>query len=289
MRLQAVVIFTLSATLLVSCVSSGVYKTLQQHSRETDTLYAKSQVDLKDCQNANTSLIRQKTTMQDQFDLTNRQLNLTKDNNTQLLKQLQDLSVISNAQAESISKSMDNIGAKDRYIQAFRAALAHRDSVNMALILNFKGEIGNQSDTDINIKIEKGVARIDIADKLLFDTTGFTVTDKGKSVLGKLSLVLKSQPDLEFMVEGNTDSIPFSQGELLDNWDLSVKRATSIIRILQDQYNILPAQMTATGRGEYQPVGPNDVPEGRAANRHTRIIIVPQLDAFFQLLDRRGA
>lgn len=289
MRLQAVVLSSLSATLLLSCVSSSTYKALQQHSNGTDTLYARSQNNLKDCQDVNASLIRQKNAMQDQLDLTNKQLNLTKDNNTQLLKQLQDLSVISNAQAESISKSMDNIGAKDRYIQEFRAALAHRDSVNLALIMNFKGEIGNQSEQDINIKIDKGIEHIDIADQLLFDSTGFTITDKGKALLGKLALVLTSQPDISFTVEGNTDSIPFSQGELLDNWDLSVKRATSVVRTLQGQYNIPPAQMTAAGHSEYQPVGPNDVPEGRAANRRTRIIILPQLDAFFQLLDRKGA
>jgi chemotaxis protein MotB len=126
---------------------------------------------------------------------------------------------------------------------------------------------------------------IDISDKLLFTSGRYEVTDQAKVVLGKVAMVLKNQPDIEFMVEGHTDNVPFHKGVLLDNWDLSVKRATSVIRILQNQYGIEPAKMAAAGRGEYRPLTTNETDEGRAANRRTRIVILPLLDQFFQLLE----
>ena len=112
------------------------------------------------------------------------------------------------------------------------------------------------------------------------------MTDAAKEVLGKVAKVLSSQPDIEFMVEGHTDNVAFKRGELEDNWDLSAKRATSVIRILQDVYHMPPSHMTAAGRGEYLPLTSNDTKEGKAANRRTRIVILPQLDQFFQLLEK---
>jgi chemotaxis protein MotB len=159
--------------------------------------------------------------------------------------------------------------------------------LNLALVMNLKGVIGNLDDQDINIKIEKGVIYIDISDKMLFNTGSYTVTDKAKTVLGKVATVLQNQPDIEFMVEGHTDSVPYYRGELVDNWDLSVKRATSVVRILQTQYHFPPERMTAAGRGEYISVATNATPEGRQANRRTRIVILPQLDQFFKLLERK--
>jgi chemotaxis protein MotB len=97
--------------------------------------------------------------------------------------------------------------------------------------------------------------------------------------------VLKNQPDIEFMVEGHTDNVPYRSGVLLDNWDLSVKRATSVVRILQNEYALDPSKMAAAGRSEYKPLTDNTTAEGRATNRRTRIVILPQLDQFFQLLE----
>lgn len=209
-------------------------------------------------------------------------------NNDQMLNQLKDLSVISNSQAESIKKSLDNIGQKDAYIKDLQSAIARKDSLNMALVMNLKGAIGNLNDQDINIKVDKGVVYIDISDKLLFNSGKYEVTDRAKEVLGKVARVLINQPDIEFMVEGHTDNVPYKQGVLLDNWDLSVKRATSIVRILQNQYGVPAARMTAAGRGEYVPVASNNTADGRATNRRTRIVILPELDQFFKLLETPG-
>ena len=129
---------------------------------------------------------------------------------------------------------------------------------------------------------------IDISDKLLFKTGKYEVTPQAKVVLGKVATVLKNQPDIEFMVEGHTDNVPYRSGVLLDNWDLSVKRATSVVRILQKEYGLDPAKMAAAGRGEYKPIEDNGSSAGRAANRRTRIVILPMLDQFFKLLEQKA-
>ena len=272
---------------VLSCVSTGKYKAMQQQADKYDTLYTWSMRTLKTCQDANNDLSKQKATLQNEANDMNLQLTATKENNTQLRKQLQTLSTLSSAQAESISKSLDNIGAKDTYIQNLQSAIAHRDSVNLVVLLNLKATIGGFGPEDVSIKLEKGFVYVDLSDKILFnsDSNSYTVSDKAKTVLGRLARVMNDQPDLEFMVEGHTDSVAYPQDILPDNWDLSVKRATSVVRILQNEYHISPLRMTAAGRSEYIPVAPNDTPEGRAANRRTRIIILPQLDQLLKVLE----
>jgi chemotaxis protein MotB len=279
--------------MLFSCVSTKKFKALQAKDQARfDSLsaeYGKLQSALKSCNDGSADVSKQKAALQAQLDDLNKQMSYLKDNNTQTLKQLQDMSVISSAQAESIKKSLDNIGAKDAYITDLQAAMARKDSLNMALVMNLKGAIGNMADSDVNIKVDKGVIFIDISDKLLFHSGSFDVTKPAKAVLAKVAQVLKTQPDIEFMVEGNTDNVELhNKGIMIDNWDLSVKRATSVIRILQKQYGIPPSHMTAAGRSEYVPVATNDTKEGRAANRRTRIVILPQLDQFFNLLEKKS-
>ena len=180
---------------------------------------------------------------------------------------------------------MDNIGAKDSYIQTLQQQMARKDSLNMALVMNLKGAVGDMNDQDINIKVDKGVVYIDISDKLLFKSGKYEVTPQAKTVLGKVAAVLKNQSDIEFMVEGHTDNVAYRSGVLLDNWDLSVKRATSVVRILQKEYGLDPKKMAAAGRGEYYPIAHNSTAENKATNRRTRIVILPQLDQFCKLLE----
>lgn len=276
----------LSAILLFSCVSSKKYKKSQADYAALQTQYTASQGSLTDCNTEKADLNRQKSGLETDIANLNKQMDLLKQNNTQALKQLEDLSVITGSQAESIKKSMENIGAKDNYIQTLQQQMAHKDSLNMALVMNLKGAVGNMNDQDINIKVDKGVVYIDISDKLLFKTAKFDVSPQAMDVLGKVAAVLKAQPDIEFMVEGHTDNVEYKgSGYVLDNWDLSVKRATSVVRILQKKYGLDPAKIAAAGRGEYRPVADNSTVEGRASNRRTRIVILPQLDQFFKLLE----
>jgi len=287
MRIKNMALAGLLPLMLLSCVSSKKFKALQSKYDELSKSDSALRNDLKNCNTKTADLTKQKSDCDDRVAALNKQLAFLKENNTQALKQLEDMSVISTSQAQSIKKSLENIGAKDAYIESLQSALAHKDSLNMALVNNLKGAIGNLNDNDINIKVDKGVVYVDISDKLLFNTGKYDVTPRAQEVLGKVATVLKAQPDIEFMVEGHTDSRPFRKGVLLDNWDLSVKRATSVIRILQNKYGLQPSHMAAAGRGEYLPVASNDDDQGRALNRRTRIVILPQLDQFFKLLEHK--
>jgi chemotaxis protein MotB len=289
-----VFLFMALVVVFTSCVSSKKFKAEQANYAQLETRYNTITKSLNDCNTDKENLSKQingletdKNALAAKVNELNSQIAFLKQNNTQALKQLESMSVISSQQAESIRKSMENIGAKDAYIQTLQQQMAHKDSLNMALVMNLKGAIGNLNDGDINIKVDKGVVYIDISDKLLFKSGSFDVTENAKAVLGKVAQVLKNQPDIEFMVEGHTDSIPFVGKNigLIDNWDLSVKRATSVVRILQKQHGLDPTKIAAAGRGEYKPIEDNSNKTGRAANRRTRIVILPQLDQFFQLLE----
>lgn len=295
MKFQELVLVTSASLLLFSCVSSKKFKAAKADYAKLEAKYTLAESDLAECSTEKATLARQKETLERELALLNSkvtdlngQVDYLKANNNQALKQLENLSVISSQQAESIKKSMDNIGAKDAYIQTLQQQMAKKDSLNMALVINLKGAIGNLEDEDVNIKVDKGVVYIDISDKLLFKSGSYEVTDKAKTVLGKVAQVLKNQPDIEFMVEGHTDNVPYKGTALLDNWDLSVKRATTIVRLLQKDYGLEPSKMAAAGRAEYKPIADNTTKEGRAANRRTRIVILPELDQFFKLLEPKN-
>lgn len=287
MRIKSVALIGLLPIMLFSCVSSKKYKALQSKYDSLSKSYGDVQNDLRNCNSKTADLARSKSDCDAQVAALNKQVAFLKENNTQALKQLEDMSIISSEQAQSIRQSLANIGAKDAYIQTLQQAMAHKDSLNMALVQNLKGAIGNLSDQDINVKVDKDVVYIDISDKLLFASGKYNVTARAQEVLGKVAAVLKAQPNIEFMVEGHTDNKPYRHGDLLDNWDLSVKRATAVIRILQNKYGLEPAKMAAAGRGEYVPVADNGTADGRQLNRRTRIVILPQLDQFFKLLEKK--
>lgn len=286
MKVSYIVTIACSIVLLTSCVSSKKFKKSQDDYAQLLTRYTTLEGSLTDCNNQKSVLEKEKADLNKRVTDLNQEMERIKQNYTQAIMQLENLSVISKQQAESIKQSLQNIGAKDAYIQTLQQQMAYKDSLNMVLVMNLKGAIGNINDEDINIKVDKGVVYIDISDKLLFKSGSYTITDRAKEVLGKVALVLKNQPDIEFMVEGHTDNVPFrGNASLIDNWDLSVKRATTVVRLLQKEYGLDPAKMAAAGRSEYHPVSTNDSQEGKALNRRTRIVILPQLDQFFKLLE----
>jgi chemotaxis protein MotB len=260
----------------------------EESQQNYDALYNTTrslQGSLKNCNEKNDELSQVNTRIQEQANTLNSQVNYLKENNTTMLKQLEGMSVLTSTQAASIRESLENIGVKDIYIQDLQKEMARKDSLNMALVMNLKGAVGNLDDKDINIKVDKGVVFIDISDKLLFTSGKYDIRPQAREVLEKVALVLKNQPHIEFMVEGHTDNIPYKRPPLLDNWDLSVKRATAVVRVLQKTHGLDPAHIIAAGRSEFVPIASNDTPEGKATNRRTRIVILPQLDQFFKLLE----
>ena len=274
-------------SLMISCISSKKYTSLKSD-------YQKSLSSNKACNDLTDQLKKENISLNgvneglsSQNKLLNEQIDYLKKSSNQVLNTLQDMSVLSNKQAESMKESMKTISERNSYIKDLQSAINRKDSLNMVLVTNLKSCLNDVNDQDINIKVEKGVIYIDISDKLLFNSGQYTVTDNANLVLGKIAKVLNAHPNIDMMVEGHTDSIPIHNSIIADNWDLSVKRATSVIRILQNQYKIDPKRMTAAGHGKYDPISSNETQDGRALNRRTRIIILPQLDQFFKLLVKK--
>jgi len=281
------IILSLSA-LLFSCVSTKKYSSLNSE-------YQKTRSSLNACDDLTNKLKNENTTLSGTNDGLNKQNKLLDDqisylkkSSNQVLNTLQDMSVLSGKQAESMKESLKTISEGNSYIKNLQSAIMRKDSLNMVLVTNLKSALTDVNDQDINIKVEKGVIYIDISDKLLFNSGQYAVTENAGRVLGKIAKVLNAHPDIDLMVEGHTDSIPIHNSVLDDNWDLSVKRATSVVRILQNQYKIDPKRMSASGHGKYDPIASNETKEGRALNRRTRIIILPQLDQFFKLLVKKS-
>ena len=278
--------------LLSSCVSSKKFKGLQSDYSVLNNKYNQSQEDLKNCENDllkaksyGANMDQQYAQLQERYKEKQQETEFLQNNTQQMLGRLQDLSVMSDKQAESVRKSLEKLAERDIYIKDLQSAMARKDSLNLALVMNLKGSLGNVADDDLDIQVEKGVIYISISDKLLFQSGSYNLTPRAYDVLGKVATVLNNQPNIEFLVEGHTDNVPIKTSFIKDNWDLSVLRATSVVRALQERFKIDPKRMTAGGRSSYQPIDTNDSVAGRAANRRTRIVVLPQLDQFFQLLE----
>ncbi|MBP6425700.1 MAG: OmpA family protein, partial [Flavobacterium sp.] len=206
--------------------------------------------------------------------------------NQNLMETSKEMAVLSAKGAQNIEKALESIKEKDLKIGRMQDALTRKDSVTLAVVTSLKSAVG-LSDPDIEINVEKGVVFISIADKLLFKSGSYEVTDKAKGVLAKVAKVINDKPDFECMVEGHTDNVPFTgSGILLDNWDLSVKRSTSIVRVLTSQLGVKPSQLIAAGRSSYVPLVENNSAENKARNRRTRIVVLPKIDQFYEMVEK---
>jgi chemotaxis protein MotB len=264
---------------LSSCVSQKKYADLESKQRETQDLLNSATVKLNSC-------LEDKATADAKLRTLEEQNAFLKANNQDLINNMGDLTTLTSKGADNLEKSLESLQEKDLTIRRLQDAVTRRDSVNLSLVQSLKGVLGNLDDEDIQISVEKGVVFISISDKLLFSSGSYNVTSAAKNVLGKVAQVVNNKPDFEFMVEGHTDNVPYRKnGALLDNWDLSVKRATSVVRILQDDYKVDPARMTAAGRSYYIPLVSNDTPANRSKNRRTRIVVLPKLDQFYDMIE----
>ena len=214
------------------------------------------------------------------------QVAFLKANNQDLINNMGNLTTLSQKGAENLEKSLESMKEKDLTIKTMRDAVTRRDSVTLALVTSLKGTFIDINDKDIEVNVEKGVVFISISDKLLFNSGSYVVSDRAKEVLGKVAKVVLDKPEIEFLVEGHTDNKSIQNEVLLDNWDLSVKRATSVVRVLQNDFGVQPERMTAAGRSYYVPVADNDTAENRAKNRRTRIVVLPKLDQFYDLIEQ---
>ncbi|WP_298998955.1 OmpA family protein [Flagellimonas sp. S174] len=266
------------AVLLSSCVSQKKYADLEAKQKETQDLLNSATVKLNDC-------LEEKATASSRLKTLEDQNAFLKANNQELINNMGNLTTLTTKGAENLEKSLESLKEKDLTIRRLQDAVTRRDSVNLSLVQSLKGVLGNLDDEDIEISVEKGVVFVSISDKLLFRSGSYNITSAAKSVLGKVAKVVNNKPDFEFLVEGHTDNVPFSSGVLVDNWDLSAKRATSIVRTLQNEFNVDPKRMTAAGRSYYVPLASNDTAAERAKNRRTRIVVLPKIDQFYNMIE----
>ncbi|MBK8702018.1 MAG: flagellar motor protein MotB [Saprospiraceae bacterium] len=205
------------------------------------------------------------------------------------LEQVGTLAVMSQSANENMRATLAQLEKKDKYINLLQQARTKADSINLALAVNLKGSLKEGlDDKDIEIKVDKTVVFINLSDKMLYEPGSANLTPKATEVLGKIAKIIEGRKDLEIMVEGYTDNKPIHNSCIKDNWDLSVKRATSVVRVLQDTYKVDPNKLIAAGRGEYNALSDNNTAEGRSANRRTRIIILPKLDQFYDLMNPKN-
>jgi chemotaxis protein MotB len=262
---------TVVALSLTSCVSKKKFAELEAKNKETQDLLNSTTVKLNTC-----------LTEKDAFA---NQVDFLKKNNQDLISNVGNLTTLTSKGADNLEKSLESLKEKDLKINRLQDALTKKDSITLALVTSLKREIG-LDDPDININVEKGVVFISIADNLLFKSGSYEVSDGAKNVLAKVAKVVNSKPDFECMVEGHTDSVPYKGSTLKDNWDLSVKRSTSIVRVLQNDLAVNPKQLIAAGRSSYIPLVENDSPSNRAKNRRTRIVILPKIDQFYDMIEK---
>ena len=221
------------------------------------------------------------------FALTEQVKYLQEDKKT-ALKQVENLTVLTQSSSDNIKNVISQLSEKDKYINGIRKAMTQKDSLNLAIKYHLtKNLTDGIQDKDIEVNVEKTVVFISISDKLLFKSGSYNVTDGAYTVLEKIAKVINDQPKMEVMIEGHTDSTPIKRDIIQDNWDLSALRATSITRILQYKYGVKPERLIAAGRSQYIPLAPNDTAENKAKNRRTKIIIMPKLNQFFELLEQK--
>lgn len=258
--------------LSTSCGTKKKIAELEQKNKECQDLLNSTTVKLNMCLSEKESL--------------SSQIDFLKKNNADLINNVGNMTTLTHQGAQNIEKALETIKEKDLKISRMQDALTKKDSVTLALVTSLKSSVGI-SDPDIEVNVEKGVVFISIADKLLFKSGSYLVSDRAKEVLGKVAKVINSKPTFECMVEGHTDNVPFTgNAVLLDNWDLSVKRSTAIVRVLTKELNVNPAQLIAAGRSEFIPLVTNNTADNRAKNRRTRIVVMPKIDEFYEMIEK---
>ena len=274
------------------CLLTGALLTSCASGKELEALKAKHEKTKEELLAVKTNLTKclvEKDKYADQAKSLEERVTELKEDKKNALQQVGDLTVLTKGASDNMKESLAQLGKKDKYINKLRAAASKKDSLNLLVAFHLKKELqAGIDDQDIEVNVEKTVVFISISDKLLFKSGSYTITDKASKVLEKVATVVNGQPEMDVMIEGHTDDTPMkANAAIKDNWDLSVKRSTAIVRELQSKYNVAADRLIAAGRGSFAPLVKNDTPENRAKNRRTKIIILPKLGQFFDLLDQK--
>ncbi|QTD38047.1 OmpA family protein [Polaribacter batillariae] len=278
-----VAVFALLAT---SCVSKKKYAALESRYINTKGNLQKTTLE-KEALEAKFAKIEQR------IDRFNKKINSLQSDNVSLknendikLDMVGKTAVISNKTRERMKETLAKVDPAK-----LAEAKTLKDSLNLAVSYNLMNSVGLsdiKNSEDIDIDIDQTVVMISVSDKLLFNTASYRVKKSAYKLITQLADIIQSEPSMDVMIEGHTDSRTINNAVVEDNWDLSVKRATSIVRLLQNKFHIDGSRLIASGRGDTMPLVPNTSSENRAKNRRTRIVILPNLDKFFALLAEDG-
>ncbi len=290
-------LLVVAALFMTSCISKKKYASMQDQMRtELDAANAdlgKAGVQLNEYMNKLAQCEQSRKVAESNLRLREEQLGDLKDQlgdvktqRDKTVSQVGDLTVLSQSANQNIGETLRQLEGKDKYIRLIQAAKTKADSINLALAVNLKNVLKDGiDDNDVDIKVDKTVVFINLSDKMLYTSGSYEITSRANEVLAKIAKIVQSRPNVEVMVEGYTDNVPINKTGVRDNWDLSVLRSASVVRTLQKNFGVDPNRLIAAGRGEYNVLASNDTSAGRAMNRRTRIIILPKLNEFYDLLD----
>ena len=280
--MKKISILLVTTILITSCVSKKKYMALEHENGEIKSELTKTRVEKEELENKFAKIQARVNEYNSKINsLTKENVNLKVENDVKF-ETVGNTAVISNDAKKKMRQTLTKI---DPEYTANAKTL--KDSMNLAVTYNLQQSLDHSNlneDEDIAIDIDETVVMISISDKMLFNTASYRVSNKANDILQKLADVINSEPSIEVMVEGHTDPRTINTEKIADNWDLSVLRATSVVRKLQDDYGVAPEKLIASGRSFYQPIADNDTKENRAKNRRTRIVILPNINKFFALM-----
>ncbi|MGB7786759.1 MAG: OmpA family protein [Salinimicrobium sp.] len=306
--------FLSSTMLLTSCVSSKVYKDLEaQHARlqeenrglseDLQELQNSSDQKIKDLQQQLDELYAEREGLQQEYAVLKQNYEKLKTSydaleansssalaensrrNRQLLAQLEDKEKALAQEKARLEKLEQDLAARSKRVNELESVIAAKDAKMNALKNAISKALVNFEGKGLTVEQRNGKVYVSMENKLLFNSGSWAVNAEGKQAVQQLGSVLAQNPDIAVLIEGHTDDVPYNgSGQLTDNWDLSTKRATAIVHLLQDNKGIDPQNLTAAGRGEYAPVASNETAEGKAKNRRIEVILTPKLDDLEKLL-----
>lgn len=218
----------------------------------------------------------------------NQELNLELENKKQELEKkendLKTMESMLNEKEKNILNLNTDLKLRENKLKDLQGLLQRKDSVVNNLKTKITDALLGFNDKELTVEVKNGKVLVSLSEQLLFKSGSTVVDPKGKTALNKLADVLQKNPDINILIEGHTDNVPIKGGAVKDNWDLSVLRATSIVKILTKENSIDPKRITPTGRGEFYPIAVNSTPEGKAKNRRTEIYLTSNLDEIFKIL-----
>jgi chemotaxis protein MotB len=268
-----------------SCVSKKKYMAIQASNETLHNKLDEANRALDACRGDKSVLEARLAELQNKNQHLKDQVDQLNGTNAALLNSVNQMATLSQKEATNLERSLEQIREQDLRIRTLQEALTKKDSVTLALVVSLKSSLGNLNDTDVTVNVEKSVVFIELSDKMLFRSGSTELSPRAKEVLSKVATVLNDKPDQEVLVEGHTDNVPIRRDCFKDNWDLSASRAITIARVLQTDYKVDPARITAAGRSEYVPKVANDTADGRSTNRRIRIVILPKLDQFYGMIE----